>query len=121
MSDSLALEAGVQGSPERAEAYSDIAGHAQKALVAKLQQCSHAVVIVDRIDALPTAVLPVLINALSERGHFWQDGQEIDTTKAMFIATMHVPPGLLQQVCQAKCMLHYVHVIFSSTATCTHV
>lgn len=75
-----------------------MAGHAQKALVARLQQCSNAVVIIDNIDAAPTAVLPVLITALSEHGHFEHSRHQIDTTKALYVGILQVPPSLLQQV-----------------------
>ncbi|DBA65706.1 TPA: hypothetical protein ACH3X2_002756 [Trebouxia sp. C0005] len=75
----------------------ELAGHAQKALVTLLQQCSHAVVIVEGIESTPPALLPVFINALSELGHFEDSGKQVPTYKALIIATVVMPTHSLQQ------------------------
>ncbi len=77
----------------------ELAGHAQKALVMLLQQCSHAVVIVEGIESTPPALLPVFINALSELGHFEDSGKQVPAYKALIIATVVMPTHSLQQVC----------------------
>ena len=89
-------QAGGHSSTVRADP--EVAGQAQKALVAQLQQCSHAVVIVNSIDTVPPAVLPVLITALSEQGHFEHSGNQVDATKAFFVGILQVPPATLHQV-----------------------
>lgn len=76
----------------------EAAGQTQKALVTQLQQCSHTLVIVDSIEAVPIATLPVLITAMSEQGHFEHSGKQVDATKALFVGTMQVPATMLQQV-----------------------
>lgn len=88
----------ASGHSSTARADPEAAGQAQKALVAQLQQCSHAVVIVNSIDTMPPAVLPVLITALSEQGHFEHSGKQIDPTKALFVGILQVPPATLHQV-----------------------
>lgn len=88
----------------------EVAGQAQKDLVARLQQCSHAVVTVNNIDAVPTAVLPVLITALSEQGQFEHSGKQIDTTKALFVGILQVPATTLQQV-RLKHLIGLRHVM----------
>ncbi|DBB14001.1 TPA: hypothetical protein ACH3X3_000974 [Trebouxia sp. C0006] len=75
----------------------ELAGHAQKALVMLLQQCSHAVVIVEGIESTPPALLPVFINALSELGHFEDSGKQVPAYKALIIATVVMPTHSLQQ------------------------
>jgi len=77
----------------------ELAGQAQKALVMLLQQCSHAVVIVEGIESTPPALLPVFINALSELGHFEDSGKQVPAYKALIIATVVMPTHSLQQVC----------------------
>lgn len=101
--------------PQRPDAKqtSEVAGLVQGALAAQLQQCSHAVVIVDRIDAVPTAVLPVLIHALSERGALMQNGQAVDTTKALFVATILVPHATVQQVWDFNTLLQTMHRLWT--------
>lgn len=73
------------------------AGHAQQALVMLLQQCSHAVVIVEGIESTPAALLPVFINALSELGHFEDSGKQVPAYKALIVATVVMPTHSLQQ------------------------
>ncbi|KAL0034289.1 hypothetical protein WJX77_007417 [Trebouxia sp. C0004] len=75
----------------------ELAGQAQKALVTLLQQCSHAVVIVEGIESTPPALLPVFINALSELGHFEYSGKQVPAYKALIIATLVMPTHSLQQ------------------------
>lgn len=77
----------------------ELAGQAQKALVLLLQQCSHAVVLVEGMESMPPALLPVFINALSEHGHFEESGAQVLAYKALFIATVMMPTHTVQQVC----------------------
>ena len=79
----------------------ELAGQAQKALVSLLQQCNHAVVIIEGIEATPPALLPVLINALSEHGHFEDSGKQVPAFRALIIATVVMPTDSLEQVCIA--------------------
>lgn len=83
----------------RANQGSELAGQAQKGLVAVLQGCSHAVVVVEGIEATPSALLPVLINLLSEHGHFEHDGSQVPAYKALVLATVAMPTADLQKVC----------------------
>lgn len=82
----------------RAGQGSDLAGQAQKSLVKTLQGCSHAVVVVEGIEAMPSALLPVFINALSEHGHFEHNGKQVPAWNALVVATVVMPTGDLQQV-----------------------
>lgn len=75
------------------------AGQAQKSLVELLQGCSHAVVVVEGIEATPSALLSVFINLLSEHGHFQHDGSQVPAYKALVVATVAMPTGDLQKVC----------------------
>lgn len=75
----------------------ELAGQAQKALVLLLQQCSHAVVLVEGMESMPPALLPVFINALSEHGHFEESGAQVLAYKALFIATVMMPTHTVQQ------------------------
>lgn len=75
------------------------AGQAQKSLVALLQRCRHAVVVVEGIEAMPSALLSVFINLLSEHGHFEHDGSQVPAYKALVVATVTMPTGDLQKVC----------------------
>ena len=83
---------------DRAGQGSDLAGQAQKSLVTTLQGCSHAVVVVEGIESTPSALLPVLINALSEHGHFEQSGKQVPAWSALVVATVVIPTENLQQV-----------------------
>ena len=76
----------------------ELAGQAQKALVLLLQRCSHAVVIIEGMESMPPALLPVFINALSEHGHFEESGNQVPAVKALFIATVVMPTDTLQKV-----------------------
>ena len=76
----------------------ELAGLAQKALVATLRRCSHAVIVVEGIESMPPALLPVLINTLSEHGHFEDSGMQVSAYKALVIATTVMPTAALQQV-----------------------
>lgn len=82
----------------RAGQGSDLAGQAQNSLVKTLQGCSHAVVVVEGIEAMPSALLPVFINALGEHGHFEHSGKQVPAWKALVVATVVMPTGNLQQV-----------------------
>lgn len=77
---------------------SDLAGQAQKSLVKTLQGCSHALVVVEGVESTPSGLLPVLINALSEHGHFEHNGKQVPAWKALVVATVAMPTGDLQQV-----------------------
>ena len=77
---------------------SELAGQAQKSLVAALRHCSHAIFVVEGIESMPPALLPVFINALSEHGHFEDSGMEVPAYKALVIATVVMPASGLQQV-----------------------
>ena len=84
----------------------DLAGQVQKALVQLLQNCSHAVVLIQGIEAMPPRLLPVFINGLSEEGKFMDVGQDVHAFEALFIATIVMPTGELQQVTyQPICIL----------------
>ena len=83
---------------DRAGQGSDLAGQTQKRLVATLQACSHAVVVVEGMESMPPAVLGVFINALSEHGHFTHIGREVPAYKALVVATVLMPTSKLQKV-----------------------
>ena len=76
----------------------DLAGQVQKALVQLLRQCNHAVVLIQGIEAMPPRLLPVFINGLSEEGKFMDVGRDVHAFEALFIATIVMPTGDLQQV-----------------------
>lgn len=78
---------------------SELAGLAQKALVATLRHCSHAVIVVEGIESMPPALLPVFINTLSEHGHFEDSGTQVPAYKALVVATTVMPTAALHQVC----------------------
>lgn len=70
-------------------------GALQRRLVATLRRCPHALVTMDvaAIAAAPDAALPVL-NALSERGHFQQGGEQVSATGATYVITMTAPAAV---------------------------
>ncbi|KAL3132509.1 hypothetical protein ABBQ32_009052 [Trebouxia sp. C0010 RCD-2024] len=78
------------------------AGQAQKSLVALLQRCRHAVVVVEGIEAMPSALLSVFINLLSEHGHFEHDGSQVPAYKALVVATVTMPTGDLQKAAEQE-------------------
>lgn len=95
---------------DRAGQGSDLAGQAQKSLVKTLQGCSHAVVVVEGIESMPSALLPVFINALSEHGHFEHDGKQVPAYNALVVATIVLPTGNLGQV--SECLRYLVCQMF---------
>ena len=70
-------------------------GQLQRRLVTTLQRCPYAAVVIDAstIAAAPEAALPVLINALSERGHFQHAGGQVPSSGAVYVVTMVSPAG----------------------------
>ena len=76
----------------------ELAGQAQKALVMLLQRCGHAVILIEGIESMPPQLLPVLINGLSEDGHYEDKGQQVPAYKALVVATVVMPTKDLQQV-----------------------
>lgn len=68
-------------------------GTLQQRLTATLRRCPHALVVIDAaaIAAAPAAALPVLINALSERGHFQDGGRQVPALGAVYVIPMAVP------------------------------
>ena len=70
-------------------------GQLQRRLVTTLRRCPHAAVVIDAssIAAAPEVALPVLINALSERGHFQQGGEQVPSSEAVYVVTMAAPTG----------------------------
>jgi hypothetical protein len=63
--------------------------------VTTLQRCPHATIAIATatIAAAPDVALPVLINALSERGHFQQGGEQVSSSKAVYVVTMASSAG----------------------------
>lgn len=58
-----------------------------------LQRCPYAAIVIDAstIAAAPEVTLPVLINALSERGHFQHGGRQVPSSEAVYVVTMASP------------------------------
>lgn len=70
-------------------------GQLQRRLVTTLQRCPYAAIVIDAstIAAAPEVALPVLINALSERGHFQHGGGQVPASGAVYVVTMASPAG----------------------------
>ncbi|KAK9819652.1 hypothetical protein WJX72_000773 [[Myrmecia] bisecta] len=75
----------------------DAAGGLQSTLARFLTRCPYGVVVLDGIQHVHPVVLPVLINALSEQGHFEQGGKPVEAWHALYIITLRVPPQILAQ------------------------
>ena len=73
----------------------EVRGQLQRRLVTTLQRCPYAAIVTDAsiIAAAPEVALPVLINALSERGHFQHGGRQVPSSEAVYVVTMASPAG----------------------------
>ena len=94
-------------------------GALQAALVAALRACPSAVAIFDAEGLVASPeVLPVLITALSEHGHFQDSGTPQPTGNAMYIVVMAAPPAVLaaagnEDAFKSAAKSHFVNMLSS--------
>ena len=93
-------------------------GTLQADLVAALRRCPSGAMVAADAAALAAqpSVLPVLINALSERGHLTADGQQVSTSGMLLVVTVAAPPAVMatardEDTFKSAAKAHFVAVV----------
>ncbi|KAK9804144.1 hypothetical protein WJX73_004750 [Symbiochloris irregularis] len=71
------------------------AGELQSKLAKFLIRCPNGIVMVSDLHSLPSSVLSVFNNALSESGHFTDFGRQVAASNALYVFTIEVDVNLL--------------------------